>query len=613
MTTNVDPQMLQRAVCNGYKRLANFRKARLMFLRAFAGQYYDKDHGAIGNEPLNLIFNAIRVLVPNLVMNFPKHVVKTQFMKYRDYADMLSLALDAQGRDIDIKHVYRQWIVDALFTIGILKTGLCDSGKVIKFNENDQVDPGSVYTEVVSFDNFVFDPGARRLDDVSFVGDKVRVPRFQLLESGLYNNALIEKLPSVGSERQDGAEVLSRRNITSHEADELHDSVEVVELWVPKAKAIVTVPAGEQGYDDYLRVADYYGPDTGPYTYLSFTAPMPDNPMPVAPVGIWFDLHTMANRMAHKIMKQAERQKDIVGYRRASADDAQEVVDAQDGEAIAMEDPEGVKTFSFGGQAQSNESHVVQLQMWFNMMSGNTEALGGARSDATTATAANILQQNGSIGLEDMRDLVYMAAAKEAGRRAWYLHTDPLIEIPLAKRIQTPARYSSGEYGVMPQLLKPATQEDVQVMLTPEARRGDFVDYAFEIQFKSMSRLDPLLQNRNTMEFLTKALPAIVQSGQMAASIGAPFSIQKLLSRVAIDQYGLEWFDEIFNDPEFQQTMNAHMMAQPGPEGSKGTVLQSNGQPASVPSVSTPQQDANARPQEGANASQAEMPTNQRY
>lgn len=626
MPTNVEPQKLQRAVQTGFKRLENFRKARLQFMRAFVGQYYDKDHGRIATEPLNLIFNAIRVLVPNLVMNFPKHKVKSNVGAYRDYAELLGMALDVQGRTMKIKDTYRRWVVDAIFTMGILKTGLCESGSAIAFDEYDHIDPGEVYTETVSLDNFVIDPAARRIEEAAFVGDRIRVSRYQLLDSGLYKNDLIERLPSIGGEAEKGAGQLSMQSINPAEADEIHDSVEVVELWVPQAQAIVTVPAADMALDNYLRVADYYGPDTGSYSYLALTPPLSDNPMPVPPVGIWYDLHVMANRMAYKIMQQAERQKDVVGYRRASADDAQEVVDARDGEAVAMEDPDGVRTFSFGGQQPSNEAHIAQLQTWFNLMSGNTEALGGIRSDANTATQAEILQANGAISLEDMRDIVYSASAEEASKRAWYLHTDPLIEVPLIKRMQVPAKFTSGGVGpdgvpIQPHMLSPAELVDQQVFLTPEAQRGDFLDYQFEIQFKSLSRMDPQHQARATMEFLTKALPSVVQAAALASQVGVSLSIPKLLARVAMDQFGLEWFDEVFYDPEFQEQMNRIMLATPGPAGSQGTTqpgrsqmaLQPNGQPTGLPKIASQTEQRNSDRQQGAVPGQQTVRTNQAY
>ncbi|KKK72805.1 hypothetical protein LCGC14_2900210, partial [marine sediment metagenome] len=94
MPAEISPRKVQDAVQRGFKRLHNFRSARLMFLRQYTGQYYDKTRGDVGTEPLNLIFNAIRIFVPNLVMNFPTSHVESNFLAARDYAELLGLALD---------------------------------------------------------------------------------------------------------------------------------------------------------------------------------------------------------------------------------------------------------------------------------------------------------------------------------------------------------------------------------------------------------------------------------------------------------------------------------------------------------------------------------------
>jgi len=615
MPTNVSPQTLQRAVQAGFKRLENFRRARLMYMRNYVGPYYDKDHGRIATEPLNMIFNAIRVLVPNIVMKNPEHEVGSE-LPYRDYAELLELAMDVQARDLKLTNIYRQWLVDAIFTMGILKTGLCESSRVIAFNEDDQVDPGSVFTEVVDLDDLTFAPNTKKFENAAFIGDRIDIPRYQLLDSGLYRNDLIERLPSLaaGARKEEAAE-LSRRNINQQEAGELADTVQIVELWIPQAKAIVTVPAADMNLEEYLRVTDYYGPDSGPYTFLKLTAPPSNNPMPVAPVGIWNDLHIMGNRMAHKILTQADRQKDIVAYRRASADDAQEVVDAKDGEAVAVEDPQGIATLSFGGQNRSNEACIDRVQMWFNLMSGNTEALGGTRESSGTATQAEILQANSSVGIEDMRTIVYDAAGEEAAKRAWYLHTDPLIEVPLIKRVQVPAKFSQSPMGA--QMIAPARIEDQQVILTPAARRGDFLDFHFNIKLRSMSRIDPRLQGQGILEFLVKGIPAAVQAAQLSASMGVGLSFPKLVIRLAKDVYGIDWLDEVFYDPEFQEMMMAMMQQTPGMEGSQGQsgassskALRQNGQPSNLPAVASPQKQSNQLEQQGAVPAQKAMQTN---
>ena len=624
----VTPRKIQEAVQDGFRRMENFRAARLLFLRAFAGQYYDAGKGRIGSEPLNMIFNAIRVTVPYLVMNYPKHSVTSKFMAYRGYGDLLGLALDYNAKELILRDIIRRWIIDAIFTLGITKTGLCSSDSVISFDENDEIDPGSVYTELVEFDNFVFDPNTHRLEEGSFLGDRIRVPRIQLLDSGLYDNAIIEKLPRSGTEVDDGSAGLSQSRINAQEMGDLEDFVDVVELWVPKAQAIVTIPSSRTMVDEFLRVVDYYGPNEGPYTFLRFSPPLSDNPLPIAPVGIWYDLHVMANKMATKIMDQADRQKDILLFPRAGADDAQEIVDAGDGSAIAADNPGEAKVFSFGGQQRSNEAHMTQLQMWFNWAAGNPEAMGGIRSDANTATQANILQSNASIGIEDMRDIVYTAVAEEACKRAWYLHTDPLIEIPLIRRMQVPAKYINTPNGQMA-MSQPAQMKDTQVFLTPEARCGDFLDFHFEIQLKSMSRMDPQMKLQRAMEFAVKLIPAAAVATQTCMQMGVPFSFPRFVMRMATEA-GIEWMDEVFFDPEFQMQMAQMMLAAPAMQGSQGVITgQGQAGPLTMPGVQqntqmgppahgvgdipTPQQIGNQDAQRGADRGQGELPVRPAY
>lgn len=620
---DISPAKIMEARENGTKRLANARASQLMFLRQFVGQYYDADHGTVGTEPLNLIFNAIRVLVPNLVFNFPIHNVNTRFAVQRQYAEMLGMALSQQDKQLKMKNVYKKWIVDAIFQIGILKTGLCDSGSAADFGGGTKIDPGSIYTDNVYLDNFVFDPDCTDLDHPLFVGDGMDVDRQLLLDSGLYNNDLIMKLPSIGgdAEYRDRTSWLSSHGLNEGERSVLEDKVRIYELWVPRAKAIVTVPGSENcRVDDFLRIHDYYGPDEGPYTYLRLTPPVPNNPLPISMVGIWYDLHIMANRMAKKIMEQADRQKDIVGYKRSAADDAQEALEASDGEAIAMDDPTGIAVHSFGGQKNSNEVHVQQLETWFNMMAGNPEGMAGISMNAKSATEANMLQGNAQTSLEDMKDMVYSGVAEEGRRRAWYLHTDPLIEVPLIRRIHVPAQMQQTPAG--PQMVAPPSQQDVQVFLTPEARCGDFIDFTFDIEPESMARVDSQKRLAQAMEFSVKLIPAAAQAAQTCAMMGVAFSFSRFVTLMA-KEAGIKWMDQVFMDPEYQMQMMQMMARGPQQAESKGQAapggggmagIMQNGQPPGVGAgPKNPQEQANSDAQSGANDGQAALPSKQGY
>ena len=622
MPTDISPKQVQEAAHRGSTRLSNFRKARVMFLRNYVGQYYDRENGEIGTEALGLIFNAIRALVPHIVMNFPKFNVETPYLQLREYAELLGLTVDQHSIEIDVKAVYRRVLVDSIFTLGVFKTGLAESDTLYAIDDGDRIDAGTVYTEGVDFDNFVVDPNSREhmFRDARFMGDRVYIPRIKLLDSGLAKNDLVERLPRMGvAQARDKAYELSMQGIQIDENFEMEDIVEIMELWVPGANATIWVPGSKDVVlDDYLRVDDFYGPKNGPYTLLSLTPPVPGNPLPVPMVGIWNDLHILSNRMAKKIVDQAMRQKDIIAYRRSAADDAEEMREAKDGESVASDDPDGVQIKSFGGQQNSNEMHLAQLQMWFNYMAANPDALAGLGMNANSATQTQVLAGNASVGLEDMRDLVYQAAAKEGGKRAWYFHVDPLIDKPLVRRRQMPAQYMPGVSG--PILVTPAQIVEQQVYLTPEARRGDFLNFAFSVEPESMGRKDSRTRFAQALDFATKILPAAASAAQAMAMMGVPFSPKEYIIRMAKDA-GIDWMAQVFFDPEFQMQMAMRLMAGPQAGESKGQegppavnpdlstqMMMQNGQPANVGAGSIdPMEQMMSEFQDGANQGQAEL------
>lgn len=623
---SISPRKFIDTVHRGAKRLMSFRKARLHFLKQYVGPYYDQMTGTTGTSAINLIFNAIRVLVPTMVFNFPKHTVMTPYLQAREYANMLGLALDQHDAKIDICDTYRRVIVDAIFTLGILKTGLAQSDSVYVFDDEmgqDSIDNGTIYTDAVDFDNFVVDPNCKEymFRDATFMGDRVTVPRQMLLDSGQYDNDLVMALPRAGGNNtrdRDKASDASMQNIDKDDNAALQDSVEIYELWVPAANVVVTVPGDQDSSQDkYLRVTDYYGVKEGPYTLLALTPPVPGNPMPVPMVGVWYDLHVLANQMARKVIEQAMRQKDLVAYKSSSADEAEELKDAGDGEAVKVDDPEAVRVLSFGGQRNSNENHLASLEGWFNMMAGNPAQVGGQNIEAHSATAANILQQNSGIGLEDMRDMVYKMAASEARKRAFYFHTDPMMQIPLTKRQPVPTPVPGAEWLIVP------TMQDIQVILTPEARSGDYLDYTFKIEPESMGRVDSKVRLQQEMSFAQQILPAVMLAAQTAMQLGIPFDAQAFLLRIAKDM-NIMWLDEVLYSPQLQMQLLQQQMLGPQAAGSKGQTagqpnpnlgpaMMQNGQPGQVMGAPPgPAQQFNQQAQGGADESQQMLKTAER-
>ena len=176
-------------------------------------------------------------------------------------------------------------------------------------------------------------------------------------------------------------------------------------------------------------------------------------------------------------------------------------------------------------------------------------------------------------------------------RIAWYLHHDPLIDIPLTKRT------SGGE--------------EIQLSLTPEQRQGDFLKYVFKIVQRSMSRLDPTIRSKRIMEFGTNILPAAANTAMIMMQMGMPFNLQRYLTRLA-EELGIgDWVQDLFNDPEFERKLQLYMAMGPQNSGKAGGgsitsegVMQNQGNPLARP-VLTPGQEANQSAQVGAAEGQA--------
>jgi hypothetical protein len=166
--------------------------------------------------------------------------------------------------------------------------------------------------------------------------------------------------------------------------------------------------------------------------------------------------------------------------------------------------------------------------------------------------------------------------------------------------------------------------QDVQVMLTPEARRGEFIDFMFDIEPESMGRRDSRTRFAQALDFCTKIMPSCLTAAQTAMMLGIPFSAKAMILRMAKDA-GIDWMDEVFYDPEFQMQMMQMMAMGPQAGASKGqaapapaapggvmgmAALMQNGQPANLPFNAPPEMQDRQQQQSGADMGQRIVKSN---
>lgn len=578
MPESVSPQKIQNIVRLGFKRMEYFVKARAMFFKSYVGQYYREHKGLEGEEPLNLIFNTLRTYIPNLVSQSPITQVTTPYVPHKPYAELLGLGLDTTARQIKLKDTLRAFITNAFFAWGILRVGIKASGELLQVDDL-YVDNGQIYVKNVLLENFGFDPACTNINEAKCFFDRVTVPRQWLLDTDGYNHDIIRNLPSAdvvsgGQKLTD----LTRDQESISTMVRLQDEVNVIQMYVPETEQIVLMGDPTQTMqDEFIAIKDFNGPKEGPHIFLSFSPPVEGNPFPVAPIGIWYDLHRNANRIFNKMMEQIDQQKDVGLYNPALADEIKDIKEAMTGDWIPSTDPKGAQVISLGGQNQKNETGLAQLQNWYNYMAGNPDLMqgnlpGGGKA-SETATKTMTLQNNSSITLNDMQDIIYDSTGEVQRRIAWYLHTDPFIQLPLTKRT------TGGE--------------EVQLILTPEQRMGDFLDYFFKIVPRSMTKMDPQIRAKRIEEFCVRVLPTGAQSAMVMMQMGQQFNLAEYYTRIA-EEWGIgDWVQDLFVDPMFQQKMQIHMMMgpkNPGKAKSEGGgikgAIQNQGSPAAMPVAS---------------------------
>ena len=593
MPIEVFPRKFAQVVKQGFDRVGHYRRTRAMLIRAYVGKLYADEYGITGDEPINMIFNAIRSTVPNLIQKHGANKITTENMEYRDYAFLLSKALDVVDKRIELKDILRYNVVDTMFCMGVMKGGIASGGNVLNFGDV-MIEEGQVFIDNVDLDDLTIDPTCKKLRKAAFVGDAIRVPRQILLDDDSMDHDAVLALPrSYHPDARRRADAITRSNISQIEMDELQDHVDVVELYVHDANAkIVMADPRLQIMDKFLSIHDYYGPDKGPYIFTALTQPVPGNPFPVAPVGVWYDLHNIANEMAVKTFEQAKRQKDLLIVDPAYADEAEDARTEPDGGTLTGS-PESFKAISLGGQNPGNEAMLNSLHGWFNYVAGNPDQLAGLSANKGSATEASIDQSNLSVVLEDARDMAEDSQTKANELIAWYLHTDPLIDMLVTAR-------------------KPG-QGTVQLQLTPEERRGDFLDYTFSTKRRTMVNLAPDVRSRRMLEFSTKVIPAQAMTAVQLMQIGMPYNVQRAITDLA-EEWGIldevyDWFD----DPEFMQRIQ--LMAAMGPQNqnssktgsggnSPGAIMQ-NGGNSMIPNIPGASTEMRRGQQAGANDAQS--------
>jgi hypothetical protein len=506
-------ERLQKAIQHSTKALRPFRETRKRLVKDFVGSNYgtDADMGERVEIIQNLLLQTAETYQMALSANRPRVLVTAAHPENNWFAHTFQMSINNLVKEIHLEQTIRRAVMDAFFTMGIVKVYSADAGQVQLEGEDEWVDVGKPFAEALSLDDFVYDTTASEWRKSSFALNKYRISKEKALQDDVFDPKIIKDLeastayPGIGGE---SGEVPVREMLGGEKIEPgLEPMIDLMDVWLPKDKLVVTLPVGKRTKP--LRVVDYDGCELGPYHILSLACDVPDHIMPVSPAMNLKPLNDIINGLLRKQKRQAQRQKDIPFYQAGHHDDARRIERASDGEWTRVDNPDSVNVMKMGGVDQGNQAFAMQMKDTFDRMAGNLQMMAGLGPQSATLGQDKLIHGAVNKREANMQFRVVDFTANICRDLGWLLWQDEMLEIP-------------NEFE--------AAGVKVRADWTPEVREGDFVQYGFQIEPYSQMYKSPSERVQGVTNFVTQiAMPM----EQMMAQSGGSIDIQELTEMYA--------------------------------------------------------------------------------
>ena len=513
MADAVDIERLRESMSWSAKQMLPFREQYLEAVKFFAGSRYG-DQSMMDMTPVNMMKLAVEIWVRQLISQNPQTLVIPRSGNLQASAYELELALNFLLSKMRFGESMAETVRSGIFLFGAMKVGL--TGEYLPKWSGYSAQGGQVFAEPVLVEDFLYDFNARRIGDWDWCANRYRVPYDVVMQNKEFDKAVRDKL-APGTDRisagtgagSDGDRTTDMAAGHAISQTEYRKHVELWDVWLPGDKLLVTMPY-QDGLEP-LQIREWDGPEHGPFHVLSFSQ-VPGCAMPVAPAQNLYELQDLLTQLFNKAGRQAKRQKTITIADGAAVADgtAQRVKDAPDGEVIQANHVDSVREMKYGGVDPSNFNFLVFLKDTFSYLAGNLDAMGGLSQQAETLGQEQLLVQSSSQMLMDMQSKVVMFASDVIKDLAWYLYSDPFVELPLVKPIEG--------FG------------DIPFTWGPDKRKDDFFAYDIKIEPYSLQSKGPQQRLSSLMQLTTQVL---LPMAPQLSEWGMSFNLKKFVELVS--------------------------------------------------------------------------------
>jgi len=364
---------------------------RLEAIREFTGYHYS-DNASPKRVPVPFLKMAVGIYIRLLAAKAPNVLITTKRNNLKSTAANLEIAVNEIPKEIKLQSTLKELVLEALFSFGVAKVGLADSGEILGHRV------GSPFVDVVTLDDFVVDMAAKNFSQIQYIGNRYWMDYEEIMDGGFFDKNRIsgmepDRYTVIGRAGEEKAETITR----DEEAQLYKEKKLLCDVYLPGDNVFATYAVEDE---KLLRDSEWTGPELGPYLILGFDK-VPGNLLPVAPVAIWRDLHELSNSLYRKLGHQADSQKTVLGFSGGDDEGAGNFKGARDGDGIKYK---GVKPekLTAGGVDPTTLAFFMQSKELFSYFGNNLDSLGGLGAQSDTVGQDKLISAASSAQLRDM-------------------------------------------------------------------------------------------------------------------------------------------------------------------------------------------------------------------
>ncbi|KKM76789.1 hypothetical protein LCGC14_1376610 [marine sediment metagenome] len=391
-------------------------------LRRLTGRWYRTDMRQTDPDPENFGYAFMSNILPQLGMANPEVRVKpARVIGHRTIGQAMRDGLNSWLGDVRFGQKHETVYVDFLRIRGITLHYLDEETRFSRGAVTPQVKrlaPRQVYIDSLEGD----------LDLVAFIGHWYWVDEDDLLaDMRIDPEVKAALIPQDDSDETKGA--FKKKSHTEVN----RKRVKIYSTWIRTTNMIRWIADCDKTRDVFPPTK-FYGPPSGPYQFYD-AYPVPDQTWPLSPLIAVEDQNRDLNIHALAMGRSAARRKTIGLVEANNPDLGQKLVEARDGEILAVKGITGNHVIiDLGGVRPEQYQYSEFIRNRLDRVSGLTATVQGMVGQAETATEAQIASQAlaGRVGFLKMA--VKRATGESLDRIGWYLYNTEGIIIPVNRR-----------------------------------------------------------------------------------------------------------------------------------------------------------------------------------